>query len=343
VRASHPLLAAAAKQRSRAPERRELHLELAHVVTSDALRARHLALGTDEPDETLAATIATAATESSARGARQDGVELAEHALRLAPAGSSAYGDRVLALAGHLEAAGEKQRVTDLFSRELESLPAGEPRAHAYLFMMGGKVTNNDEIRRYFELALNESRADPELHAFVLGQMAVNEAAIRVERIHDAETWALEAMPAARRAGAHAERRALKALSWPRCLAGRPIDDLCEQFQSASQGAGSVESSPERIAGQRLVWRGEMDEARTLLTRLLSAAEERDEAFSYTMVRLHLCELELRVGAWKAAADLLDEWAESSDRMVWPMYERCRALLAAGRVSPRTRSGGRRE
>ena len=52
------------------------------------------------------------------------------------------------------------------------------------------------------------------------------------------------------------------------------------------------------------------------------------------MVRLHLCELELRVGGWHAAADLLDEWAESSERMVWPMYERCRALLAAGRGLP---------
>ena len=187
VRAAlHPLLAAAAKQRSRPHERRALHLELAHVVTSDALKARHLALGTVEPDETLAAMIATAATETAARGARQDGAELAEHALRPTPAGSGvAYGDRVLALAGHLEAAGEKQQVTDLFARELESLPPGELRAHAYLFMMGGEVANNDEIRRYFELALAESRADPELHAFVLGQMAINEAAIRVERIHE--------------------------------------------------------------------------------------------------------------------------------------------------------------
>ncbi len=334
VRASHPLLAAAAKQRSRAEERRELHLELAQVVTSEALQARHLALGTVEPDEALAATIASAATETAARGARHDGVELAEHALRLTPAGSSAYGERVLALAGHLEAAGEKQRVTDLFERELESLPEGEQRAHAYLFMMGGNVANNDEIRRYFELALGESRGDPELHAFVLGQMAINEAAIRVERIREAEAWAMQALPAARRAGAHAERRALKALSWPRSLSGRPIDDLCDQFRSVSQGAGSIESSPERIAGQRLVWRGDLDAARTLLTRLLSEADARDEVFSYAMVRLHVCELELRAGDWSRAADLLDEWADSPERMVWPMYERCRALLAAGRGHP---------
>ena len=54
------------------------------------------------------------------------------------------------------------------------------------------------------------------------------------------------------------------------------------------------------------------------------------------MLRLHLCELELRAGEWDAAERRLDEWAESSDSelLVWPMYERCRALLATGRGLP---------
>jgi DNA-binding CsgD family transcriptional regulator len=50
-------------------------------------------------------------------------------------------------------------------------------------------------------------------------------------------------------------------------------------------------------------------------------------------MRLHVCELELRVGAWDEAERLLDEWAESSERklLIRPMYQRCRGLLAAGR------------
>ena len=44
VRAAHPLLAAAAKKRSRPAVRRELHFELARVVDDEELRARHLAL-----------------------------------------------------------------------------------------------------------------------------------------------------------------------------------------------------------------------------------------------------------------------------------------------------------
>jgi DNA-binding CsgD family transcriptional regulator len=52
--------------------------------------------------------------------------------------------------------------------------------------------------------------------------------------------------------------------------------------------------------------------------------------------RLHLCELELRAGEWDAAARLLAEWAESSEGelLFRPMYERCHALLAAGRGLP---------
>jgi DNA-binding CsgD family transcriptional regulator len=63
-------------------------------------------------------------------------------------------------------------------------------------------------------------------------------------------------------------------------------------------------------------------------------ADEQGEPISYALLRLHLCELELRVGCWDEAEQLLDEWAESADDLVWPKYERCRALVAAGRGLP---------
>jgi DNA-binding CsgD family transcriptional regulator/uncharacterized protein HemY len=87
------------------------------------------------------------------------------------------------------------------------------------------------------------------------------------------------------------------------------------------------------VAGQRLVWRGEVDAARTIFTELASIAEQRGESISYALQRLHLCELELRVGDWGAAERLLGDWAESpaGEMLLPPMYSRCRALLAAGR------------
>ena len=76
-----------------------------------------------------------------------------------------------------------------------------------------------------------------------------------------------------------------------------------------------------------------------MFDRLLALSDERGELASYVWARLHLCELALRVGDWQTAERLLDEWAETSERelFVEPYYQRCRALLAAGRGDFRTR------
>ena len=335
ARPAHPLLAAVAKKRSRAGERRRLHLELAAMVPDETLRALHLALATDLPDEGLAATVARAAAGATARGATEDSVELAHHALRLSPAESPERVERLLALATYLMVAGEKRRMTDLLISELDGLPEGAPRARACLLLASGEIAGNDEILSYLERTLAESAGDSGLRAAVFAELASNAAVIRVERIHEAEAWALSALPAARLGGPDVEARALHALAWARCLLGRPIDDVCERFRVSSD-VFALSWSPDRVAGQRLVWRGELGAARVMLTQMLARADERGEPYAYALVRLHMCELELRAGRWGAATRLLDEWAESSDRelIVWPMYERCRALLAAGRGEP---------
>jgi DNA-binding CsgD family transcriptional regulator len=65
---------------------------------------------------------------------------------------------------------------------------------------------------------------------------------------------------------------------------------------------------------------------------MLRLADERGEQVSFALLRFHLCEVEIRAGGFRAASLLLDEWAESVDDelLLWPMYERCRALLAVG-------------
>jgi DNA-binding CsgD family transcriptional regulator len=336
VRASHPLLAAAARKHSQPHERRELHLELARVVANEELHARHLALATELPDAELAATVAAASAAASTRGARREAVELADHALRLTPAEATERPERLLALAWDLILAGEVQQATDLLVPELDSLPSGAPRARACLILVDGVISSNDEVQRYLERALAESQDDPALRAAVLAELATNEAVTRVERIAQAEAWAEEALPAARLAGPDVERAALHALGWARSLRGQAIDDVCDRFGAASDAASYIVSSPHRVAGQRHVWRGELEQARAILGPLLAIADERGEAVSYALQRLHMCELELRAGKWEAAARLLDEWAVDTEEetLPWPMYERCRAVLAVGRGLP---------
>ncbi|HKP18502.1 MAG TPA: AAA family ATPase [Gaiellaceae bacterium] len=327
VRASHPLLAAAARKRSSSRVRRELHLELARVAADQELRARHLALGAEKPEARLAETVAEAAAGASARGARQDAVELAVHALRLTPGEADDRAARVLELAGYLEVAGEPKRAMDLLLAELDGLQSGGPRVRALLILAECAGRVGADIQEYIDRALAESGTDPALRAHVLPAMA---QAANPKRVRDREMWALESLSGARRAGPDVERLALDALAWARVERGLAIDDLCERFQAVSTAAGYIAGSPDRPAAQRFAWRGQVAEARAAHLRLLSVADERGEAVSHALERLHLCELDLRVGDREAASRFLDEWDESLYGELLPatIYERCRALLA---------------
>jgi DNA-binding NarL/FixJ family response regulator len=335
VRPSHPLLAAAAKRSSRPSDRRELHLELANVVEGEELRALHLAHAATLPDESLAATLASAAVDVSSRGAAREAAVLSEHAFRLTPPDSGARSERLLALAGYFEVAGERQRVTDLLAPELGALSRHD-RVRAWLRLAeGGAIRSIYDTEEYLDLALAESEDDAVLRAHVLTKKSIHASPACVWRIPEAEAWALEALPVARESGPVLERLALHGLGWARAMRGLPIDDVCEQFRAASQAASHITDSPEPVAGLRLLWRGRVDEARAILTRFLTIADERGEEVSYALQRMNLCDLELRAGNWNAAAQLLDEW-ESADRqlLIRATYERSRALLAAGRGVP---------
>jgi len=334
ARPSHPLFAAAAVARSSARERRELHRRLAEVA-APGVRARHLALATAAPDEDVAAAVARAATAAAARGARIDAVELAEQALRLTPPGTPEHDERLVALASQLATAGELQRVTDLLGPQVESIGSGSMRARAWLVLAeGAHITNVSDYRRHLERALAEAQADPALRAEVVAKSS--SAVIAVERIADAERKALEVLPDAERFGPGVERSVLYALAWARALAGRPVDDLCARFAAVSESPGWLAESPERVAAQRLVWRGETAQARAVLERLLDLTDERGEATSRAWFQLHLCELALRVGDVAGAGAMLDEWAGTADSELFATlpYQRCRALLAAVQGAP---------
>jgi DNA-binding CsgD family transcriptional regulator len=333
VRAAHPLIAAAAKKRSRPSARRELHFELSRVIDDDELRARHLALAAESPDSALAGTIASAARAAHGRGAWQAAAELGEHALRLTPADDPERPKRTFEVGMTLAVAGERERLAKLLETELEPLPAGPARARLWL-LMPAAVDNNDELLEYFERALEESESDPPLHAAVLGNLSFNATAIRVEQIREAEEWAGQALEPSR-ADPEIERSVLYALAYARGLRGRPFDDLRERFHVISGAAPYILAWPERIAGLRHVWRGELALARDVFARLLALADERGDIQGYAHVSAHLCELDIRAGEWERAASLLDEWSDVEREVtVHPVVERYRAHLAAGRGRP---------
>ena len=172
------------------------------------LRTMHLALAsTREWTRSSPLKLVAAANEASARGGRQQAVEMARHALRLTPAESDSRGERVLALADVMYEAGELRRLTKLLSQELESLPTGAMRARARLLLGEGYGSRSlDDTDDQLELALVEAGDDPALRAYLLAKRAANTAAGRVARMGDAEAWALEALRGCGWAGGRASR-----------------------------------------------------------------------------------------------------------------------------------------
>ena len=106
--------------------------------------------------------------------------------------------------------------MSDLLDAMVDSLPPGPARARAWLLLTGADVRSNREILDLFERALAESTEDPRLRAAVLGELAANVAAVRVERIGMAKAWAEEALALARSVDDDAERPVLYALAWAR-------------------------------------------------------------------------------------------------------------------------------
>jgi DNA-binding CsgD family transcriptional regulator len=328
VRPAHPLLAAAARSLATEEEVDALHLELAEVLGDQQQCAVHVALGSRDPDGDKSAIVSEAAGRAGARGATREAAVLAAHALRLTPRAAAEWPERVLDLADRLRIVGDKTEMTTLVTGELDPAWTPAQRVRAHLMLTSGDIEHSDDVRAHLDRALAAAGDDPALRAPVLARMVDIEAGVRLQNVPEAHEWALQAVATALDRADH--RMLVRyGLAWTQALQGLPV-----QVPSDPRDPGGLvhTSSPDRIAGQRLVWRGEITQAREILTRLLRMADEQGAPWAYAIQRLHLCELELRVGRWAAAEELLDEWADSLDSRLlhWPMYERCRALAAAG-------------
>jgi DNA-binding CsgD family transcriptional regulator len=110
-------------------------------------------------------------------------------------------------------------------------------------------------------------------------------------------------------------------------LRGRPIDFTLSTV-AATRSWSHPESSIDRPLAARLAFRGEIDEARSLLRQLRGAADENGDVQSSRLVQQMLCETELRAGNTRDAGRLVDEL---DDEVPWMsvVHARLRTLLAA--------------
>jgi hypothetical protein len=250
VRASHPLLAAAAVNQSGPQERRAAHVAIAGAVADEELSALHLALASDRPNDRLAARLSVAASRASSRGARPQAVVLAEHALRLTPAHAEERHERLLTVAAYLNLAGETQRLTDLLEPAIGGLPLGTARARAWLLLSEGfGVTNLAEYERRLDHALAEEHVDAGVRAQALAKKTTATAVVAVRRVPEAEQWAREALATARGVGAQLSSGTCftRCPGRPRCADSRSM--ICARASLPSRRSRST-SSPPRSASR---------------------------------------------------------------------------------------------
>jgi DNA-binding CsgD family transcriptional regulator len=162
----HPLFASVLYSEAPAPRRRAIHRRLAAVEPELESRARHLALGTIGPDETVAQALENAAVDAHRRGA----VVVAADLLRLARSrtpshGTTADGRRIALLADALFDSGDLTAARELLDKEIPELAAGPLRARA--LMVRGTIAwhqqNGVVAAKLLESALDDAKADLEL------------------------------------------------------------------------------------------------------------------------------------------------------------------------------------
>ena len=199
---------------------------------------------------------------------------LAEHALRLTPP-ELGGAERAPARARRIprDRPASARRVTDLLTPELDSLPRARPRSRLAAARRGRRRARaSTSIERHLESRAGRVReGDPALRAHVLAKKSITPPPAAVWRIREAE-----AVGRWRRCGTRPGRSrrwsGSRCSDWLGARDARAADR--RRLRALPRRIGRRRShrrSPERVAGQRLLWRGDVTEARATFTRLPDA------------------------------------------------------------------------
>jgi DNA-binding CsgD family transcriptional regulator len=309
IRFAHPLLASVLLADAAPVRRRRVHRRLAEVVSDPEERARHLALGSAQPDAEVAGALDEASLHASARGAPSAAAELAELAVRLTqPRAKDELLRRQRECGAQLLASGEILRARALLDDVVAQLPFGTERAAALLLLA---QTRQDDFAVTIELldqAIREAQKDPSLLARV--HWARSEVSLVSGDLDTAMLHTRAAIAPAEETGDQGlAALALGQAGGLELLAGDITPGLLERAVELEQAAGWLPAyeSPSRTLGLRRMFTGRFDEARAAFERALQRALEQGDDVSRGGLLLHLSELEVRAGNWKRAQVLAED------------------------------------
>ena len=322
------------------------------VVDDPQLRALHLALATERPGR--------GARRGAWRPRPRDAVRARRAPRRRCSSPSTRCGSRRRTRRSATSAcsrspptsrrAGELQRLTDLLEPAIDDAAAGRAAGARLAAAVRGRRTAR---RSTSSSAISTSRwpsarTTRALRALRAGQEGrADAAASRVDRIREAEAWALEALLG--RAG-RARRRAARAVrarrGRARC-AGAPIDDLCARSAPRRDAASYIADRaraggrPAAACGAASSHAGAGGARRGCWRSPTSAASPRPTRSSGCTCASWSCAR--ASGTPRSGGSTSGRESAEGELLIRPMYQRCRALLAAGRGDAgRGRALGRR-
>ena len=307
VHFSHPLLASGLVEATDGRARRTLHRRLAEVAEEPEERARHLALASEGPDESVAAALEDAAASVARRGAPEAAAEFAERAFRLTPTSLAAQrGERAAAAGWHAWQAGDGRRGRELIQEAADISPSGPKRARVLdkLFRLELQTGNTRRVLELFQAALREAGDEP-----------VSRAAL-----HEIVAWAFLLLREDMRAAAHHGRLAVE-LAEQVDDPAQLSDALAVQAQAEFFLGGGLPSpameralairwddlSERAMRNPHLHWSlllqcaDRLEEARVHLEDAHRHALSKGDESALPWIKMRLSNLELQAGDWQAA------------------------------------------
>ena len=324
LRFSHPLLASAVYSRAGHVRRRAVHRRLAELAATVEERARHLALSTDAPDDTVASELDGAAAAAAARGAADAAAQLSELALDFTSLTQvEDVRRRRLSAAGHLQIAGEVARSRKILEQLLETLPAGRMRSQAMqvlYFLMDDWALSG----RMAEQALAEAPDDPAIAA--RSHSYLSSAWLHLGDIPRARAHAHHAVQLAERLpeGGLALAQALAYVILLDTVAGVPVEEEVVARALALEHAnpGTALSQPPSLSsGLRAMYADRLKEAHTLFAAVERRAVEEGYELLLGVVRLQQARLAIRAGEWDVAARYAEEGRQITERIALGKHE----------------------
>jgi DNA-binding CsgD family transcriptional regulator len=338
VQFTHPLFRTAAYSRLSEQQRQALHRRLAEAVDDIEERAHHLALATEEPDETVARIVEEGADAAYRRGAPIAAAELADQARRLTPDDAPEDGTRrSLAEAEYHFEAGDVSRAETILEESLQSAAAGPTRARLLSRLarvrhfaddVGGGV---DLLRQ----ALVEAGDDPALRAEIEEGLAWGLLLMRSD-LPAAADHARSAVRFAERLGDRAVlAEALAAQALTEFALGRDPTPAMQRALELEQWTLHLRvlRHPSFAHGYLLSCEDRLDPARETSRELRRRATESGDESALAPIINHLTLVELLAGNWEEATRNAEEGyalaLESGQRPTQASILGKRALLEA--------------